>query len=120
MDKDVEEYLRSIVIPEHEAHRQHLRRKLLNEMKQKQRTSTRRKSTASVYVFVVLVCISALLIADIISWKYQTWIIPNGDHDPNTVPTIIDMREYGSVQVWGSRAFELPSRVRDSMDWYPL
>ena len=120
MDKDMEEYLRSVVIPEHEAHRQDLRRKLLNEMKQKQWSSPRRKSTAIAYAFIALACISALLVADIISWKYQTWITPNGEHAPNTVPKIIDLREYGSVTMWGSRAFEMLSGVPDSMDWYPL
>jgi hypothetical protein len=120
MDKGVEEYLRSVVIPEHEAHRQELRRKLLNEMKQKQRSSPRRKRTAIGYVLIALACISALLIADIVKWKYQTSIMLNGARDLNTVPKIIDMRGYGGATMWGSKAFEMPSGVPDSMDWYPL
>jgi len=120
MDKDVEEYLRSVVIPEHEAHRQGLRRKLLNEVKQKQQISPKRKSTVIVYVLVALACISALLIADIINWKYQTSIMLNGARDSNTVPKIIDMSEYGGITMWGSKVFEMPSGVSDSMDWYPL
>jgi hypothetical protein len=120
MDKDVEEYLRSVVIPEHEAHRQELRRKLLNEMKQKQRSSPRRRRTAIAYALIALACVSALLIADIVKWKYQTSIMLNGARDLNTVPKIIDMREHGSVTMWGSKAFEMPSGVPDSMDWYPL
>jgi hypothetical protein len=120
MDKDLEEYLRSVAIPEHEAHRQDLRRKLLNEMKQKQRSSPRKKSTAVVYAFIALACISALLVADIINWKYQASIILNEERDSNTVPKIIDLREYGGATMWGSRAFEMPSGVPDSMDWYPL
>lgn len=115
MDKDVEEYLRSVVIPEHEAHRQELRRRLLNEMKQKQRSDPRRKGTAIVYAFIALACISALLIADIINWKYQTSITLNGERDSNTVP-----RVNGGATMWGSKAFEMPSGVPDSMDWYPL
>ncbi len=120
MDKDVEEYLRSVVIPEHEAHRQELRRKLLNEMKQKQRSSPRRKRTVIAYVLIALACISALLIADIINWKYQTSIMLNGARDSDTVPKITDMREYGGATMWGSRPFEIPSGVPDSIDWYPL
>ena len=120
MDKDVEEYLRSVVIPEHEAHRQELRRKLLNEMKQKQPSSPRRRRTAIIYALIALACITALLIADIVNWKYQTPIVLNGERDPNTVPRIIDLRGHGSVTMWGSRAFEIPSGVPDSMDWYPL
>ena len=120
MNKDVEEHLRSVVIPEHEAHRQELRRKLLNEMKQKQRSSPGRKSTAFVYALIALACISALLIADIVNWKYQTSIMLNGECDPNTVPKTIDVREYGGVTMWGNKAFEMPSGVPDSMDRYPL
>lgn len=65
MDKKMEEYLKSIALPEYESpgHRQELRHKLLDEMKRRHQMATKRNLRKVIYVIAVLVGLSALALA---------------------------------------------------------
>ena len=91
MDREIEEYLRGVHLPEYkspryEQDRQESRREILDKMERRQQMASRKKTLRIICVLAALVCVSALVIAGTASRKWLFKGTENGAYVFTTQP----------------------------------